>query len=92
MLGDNAYDGGFDSEYQNAVFDNMYDDLLMNTPLFPAPGNHDYNNHIPFSPAPAYYNIFTLPSAGQYGGVPWFREVLFLGLQKCAFHFSRFIR
>lgn len=70
MLGDNAYDGGMDNEYQNAVFDNMYDQLLMNTPLFPAPGNHDYNNHIPFSPPPAYYDIFTLPVAGESGGVP----------------------
>lgn len=70
MLGDNAYEGGFDSEYQNAVFNNMYDDLLMNTPLFPAPGNHDYNNSIPFSPPPAYFDIFTLPTQGEAGGVP----------------------
>jgi hypothetical protein len=58
-----------DNEYQNAVFDNMYDQLLMNTPLFPAPGNHDYNNHIPFSPPPAYYDIFSLPAQGESGGL-----------------------
>lgn len=69
MLGDNAYDGGTDSEYQNAVFDNMYDQLLMNTPLFPSPGNHDYNNN-PFSSNPPYYDIFTLPAQGESGGVP----------------------
>lgn len=70
MLGDNAYNSGFDSEYQNAVFQNMYEDILSNTVLWPAPGNHDYNNHIPFSPSPAYYDIFDLPSGGECGGVP----------------------
>ncbi len=69
MLGDNAYDGGSDSEYQNAVFDNMYDQLLMNTPLFPSPGNHDYNNN-PFSSNPPYYDIFSLPAQGESGGLP----------------------
>lgn len=69
LLGDNAYDGGFDAEYQVAMFQNMYESTLTNTALWPAPGNHDYNNHIPFSPAPAYYDIFNLPVAGQSGGV-----------------------
>jgi len=69
MLGDNAYAGGFDSEYQNAVFDNMYDQLLMNTPLFPAPGNHDYNNN-PLSSNPPYYDIFSMPTQGESGGIP----------------------
>jgi hypothetical protein len=70
MLGDNAYDGGFDSEYQVGVFGNMYESILTRTVLWPTPGNHDYNNHIPFSPDPAYYDIFTLPAAGQAGGIP----------------------
>jgi acid phosphatase type 7 len=70
MLGDNAYQSGFDREYQTGVFENMYEDILENTVLWPAPGNHDYNNHLPFSPKPAYYDIFTLPAQGEAGGVP----------------------
>lgn len=68
--GDNAYDGGFDSEYQNNVFTNStYENELKKFVVWPAPGNHDYNNNIPFSPSPAYYNIFTLPTAAEAGGV-----------------------
>ena len=62
-LGDNAYESGFDSEYQSNVFtNNVYENVLKNTVVWPAPGNHDYNNHLPFSPSPAYYDIFTLPT------------------------------
>lgn len=69
-LGDNAYDGGFDSEYQNNVFtNNTYEQELKKFVVWPAPGNHDYNNHIPFSPSPAYYDIFTLPKSAEAGGV-----------------------
>ena len=70
-LGDNAYDGGFNSEYQSNVFsNNTYENQLKNTVVWPAAGNHDYNNHIPFSPSPAYLDIFSLPSNGECGGVP----------------------
>lgn len=74
MLGDNAYGNGTNDGnqacYQTGVFQNMYENILKNTVLWPAPGNHDYNNHIPFSSAPAYYDIFTLPVNGEAGGVP----------------------
>jgi hypothetical protein len=60
MLGDNAYDDGTDAEYQDAVFE-MYPSVLRNTVLWPTRGNHD---------GPQYYNIFTLPTAGQCGGIP----------------------
>jgi hypothetical protein len=69
-LGDNAYEGGKDNEYQDNVFTNEYENIMKNTVTWPSPGNHDYNNHIPFSPAPAYYNIFSLPTNGEAGGVP----------------------
>jgi acid phosphatase type 7 len=70
-LGDNAYNGGFNSEYQSNVFsNNTYENQLKNTVVWPAAGNHDYNNHIPFSPSPAYLDIFSLPSNGECGGVP----------------------
>jgi acid phosphatase type 7 len=74
MLGDNAYGSGIDDgtqeHYQNGVFENMYEPILQNTVLWPATGNHDYNNHIPFSPSPAYFDIFTLPMYGEAGGLP----------------------
>jgi hypothetical protein len=65
MLGDNAYNTGLDTEYQAAVFD-TYPQLLRNTILWPTRGNHDVlhagaNND--------YYEIFTLPTAGEAGGV-----------------------
>jgi len=65
MLGDNAYNVGTDAEYQLAVFD-TYPDLLRNTVLWPTFGNHDWYTE---SGAP-YFSIFTLPTAGQSGGVP----------------------
>lgn len=72
MLGDNAYDNGSDNNYQSAVFQNMYETILRNSVLYPAPGNHDYGN---FglgggSLGVAYYNIFTLPNNAQAGGYP----------------------
>lgn len=69
-LGDNAYEGGKDNEYQDNVFTNEYENIMKNTVVWPTPGNHDYNNHIPFSPSPAYYDIFTLPKNAEAGGVP----------------------
>lgn len=70
LLGDNAYQSGFDSEYQDNFFGNKYNEIFENTVIWPAPGNHDYNNHIPFSPSPAYFDIFNCPTNGECGGVP----------------------
>lgn len=70
LLGDNAYQSGFDSDYQTNFFGNKYNEIFENTVIWPAPGNHDYNNHIPFSPDPAYYEIFNTPANGECGGVP----------------------
>ena len=69
MLGDNAYTYGLDSEYQAAVF-NMYPTLLRQTALWPTLGNHETDqNHTPVATTP-YLSIFTLPTAGEAGGVP----------------------
>ena len=70
LLGDNAYQSGFDNEYQDNFFANKYNEIFENTVIWPAPGNHDYNNHIPFSPSPAYFDIFNCPTNGESGGVP----------------------
>lgn len=69
LLGDNAYQSGFDGDYQDNFFDNKYNEIFENSVIWPAPGNHDYNNHIPFSPDPAYYDIFNCPTNGECGGV-----------------------
>jgi hypothetical protein len=65
MLGDNAYEGGTDAEYQTAVFD-VYGSLLSRRVVWPTRGNHDVvyagaNND--------YYDIFTLPTLGECGGL-----------------------
>jgi Calcineurin-like phosphoesterase/Purple acid Phosphatase, N-terminal domain/Secretion system C-terminal sorting domain/Periplasmic copper-binding protein (NosD) len=56
FLGDNAYNNGTDAEYQSALFENMYEDMLQNTVSYSCIGNHENN----ISSVP-YYDIFTLP-------------------------------
>jgi hypothetical protein len=67
-LGDNAYTSGKDAEYQGSIFQ-AYDAMLRKSVLWPSLGNHDAgsaNSPIQFG---VYYDIFTLPSQGQAGGV-----------------------
>jgi hypothetical protein len=73
LVGDNAYNSGTDGEYQTGFFNAYQGNILKNHMLFPAPGNHDYENgssarqndhNIP------YYSIFTMPQNGESGGVP----------------------
>lgn len=68
MLGDNAYDDGLDSEYQAAVFD-MYPMLLRSTPLWTTLGNHDGHTADSATESGPYYDNFTLPRAGEAGGL-----------------------
>ncbi len=71
LLGDNAYNSGTDAEFQNGFYNAYSSTILKNHFLFPAPGNHDYyfsgtaqnDKNMP------YYDMFTLPSAGQCGGL-----------------------
>ncbi|MFN0058763.1 MAG: metallophosphoesterase [Planctomycetota bacterium] len=69
MLGDNAYDAGNDSDYQAAVFD-MYPSLLRTVPLWPTLGNHDGRTTSSLAGTGPYFEIFTLPTAGEVGGLP----------------------
>lgn len=64
MLGDNAYNSGLDSEYQAAVF-NQYARILRQSVLWPTIGNHDAGGPTPYP----YFAMFTLPAAGEAGGV-----------------------
>lgn len=73
LLGDNAYSSGTDAEYQAEFFNIYKDKFLKQSPLFPAPGNHDYSNgsstaqndhNVP------YYKVFSMPVNAETGGVP----------------------
>jgi Calcineurin-like phosphoesterase/CARDB/Calx-beta domain len=68
MLGDNAYQTGTDSEYQAAVFD-MYPTLLRQTVLWPTFGNHDAYSADSATQTGPYFDIFTLPTQGEAGGI-----------------------
>jgi hypothetical protein len=69
MLGDNAYNSGTGPEYQAAVFD-MYPMTLQRTPLWPTLGNHDSSSADSPTQSGVYYTVFTLPTAGEAGGLP----------------------
>ncbi len=68
QLGDNAYNSGTDAEYQTAVF-NMYSNLLPRAVTWPTVGNHDTAQSTAFVDTYPYFSIFTLPMAGEAGGV-----------------------
>ncbi len=71
LLGDNAYNDGTDAEYQTNFFNVYQGSLSKNHVLWPSPGNHDYANRADRQAdhQVPYYDIFTLPSMGQAGGV-----------------------
>ncbi len=67
-LGDNAYPDGTDIEYQNGFFD-MYPEILRQTPVFPSIGNHDGRSSTSTNQSGPYFDIFSLPTASECGGV-----------------------
>lgn len=69
MLGDNAYPDGTIEEYQNAVF-NQYPKMLKQSTLWPAMGNHDNRSAKVETGTGGYYDLFTMPTNGEAGGVP----------------------
>lgn len=66
MLGDNAYTAGLDAEYQAGCF-GLYAQAMRHWPLYSTRGNHDL---LYAGAGNDYYDHFTLPSAGEAGGVP----------------------
>lgn len=70
LLGDNAYQAGTDAEYQSGFFNIYKQKFLKQSPLYPCPGNHDYANDAQrqVDHAVPYYNLFTVPVAGEAGG------------------------
>ena len=69
LLGDNAYTNGTDAEYTSGFFTPFQGNIMKNHKLYPAPGNHDYYGATQTSRTHAYYQNFTIPTAGQLGGV-----------------------
>lgn len=69
FLGDNAYDDGTDSEYQTALFQNMYEEKLQNTVAWSCLGNHDGHSANSDAQTGPYYDIFTFPKNAECGGV-----------------------
>jgi acid phosphatase type 7 len=72
LLGDNAYSFGYETEYQSNFFNHYKDTFMKKSPLFPTPGNHDYNNDnfdrqndhkVP------YYDVFSMPTNAEAGGL-----------------------
>jgi len=66
LLGDNAYNAGTDAEYQAGLFD-QYPLTLSRSPLWSTRGNHDL---VYAGVDNDYYDLFTLPVAGESGGLP----------------------
>jgi 3',5'-cyclic AMP phosphodiesterase CpdA len=76
LLGDNAYNDGTDVEFQAKFFNVYKDNLLKNSPVYPAPGNHDYHDidfgsdYAQTNHNTAYFQNFTMPIDGEAGGIP----------------------
>jgi PKD repeat protein len=68
MLGDNAMATGIDSQHQTKLFD-IYHEMLRKSVLWPTLGNHDGATASSPDQTGPYYEIFTLPTAGEAGGV-----------------------
>eukprot|EP00854_Cymbomonas_tetramitiformis_P027436 gene27436-33817_t len=66
VLGDLAYDGGYEAEMDTSFF-GSYQDLMSWIPFWTALGNHDVFNGL--DPYP-YYQLLTLPTEGEAGGHP----------------------
>jgi hypothetical protein len=69
FLGDNAYTDGLDTEYQLAIFQNMYGEKLKNSISWSCLGNHDGHSANSNAQSGPYYDIFTFPKQGECGGV-----------------------
>ena len=66
MLGDNAYSAGADADYTNGLF-TPYAAFLRTHVLWPTRGNHDI---LYAGTANDYYDLFTMPTAAEAGGLP----------------------
>ncbi len=70
VLGDNAYSDGKQSEFQDAFFEDMYEDIINKIVVWPTLGNHDASSASSADESGPYYDIFTLPKNAEAGGFP----------------------
>ncbi len=68
LLGDNAYNSGTDAEFQTNLFD-AHAQLLRRTFVWPTIGNHDAALSALLPDDIAYFQIFSLPTKREVGGV-----------------------
>jgi len=68
QLGDNAYNSGQDLEFQKAMFD-MFPTMLRKTVFWSCLGNHETAQATAFVDSYPYFDIYTLPTAGECGGI-----------------------
>jgi len=69
LLGDNAYSSGTDVQYQGALFEDMYEEKLINSVAWSCPGNHDIHSSNSSTQTGPYYDIFSFPKSGESGGL-----------------------
>ncbi|MES2763080.1 MAG: metallophosphoesterase [Bacteroidota bacterium] len=73
LLGDNAYEGGFQNEYQLGFFNPFKTNFILNQScIYPSPGNHDYANDatLAMTHAIPYYDVFDRnPQNAELGGL-----------------------
>lgn len=69
MLGDNAYFSATDAEYQTAVF-GQYPAFLRTVAPWGCLGNHEGASANGLTQTGPYFDVFTLPTNGEAGGVP----------------------
>ncbi len=67
-VGDMAYSDGTDQEFQDRFFA-MYQNILRNTPTYPAIGNHEGGASDSLTATGPYYDAYVLPTQAQVGGV-----------------------
>ncbi|MDH3652179.1 MAG: metallophosphoesterase, partial [Saprospiraceae bacterium] len=77
FLGDNAYNDGTDTEYQFALFENMYEDKLKNSISWSCLGNHDGHSANSSTQSGPYYEIFSFPTQAESGGTASFTEAYY---------------
>jgi len=68
QLGDNAYNSGLDAEFQKAMFE-MYPTMLRKTVFWSCLGNHETAQATAFVDTYPYFDLYTLPTVGESGGV-----------------------
>lgn len=68
LLGDNAYTSATDAEYQTALFE-QYPGFVRTVAPWACLGNHEGFSANGITQTGPYYDVFTLPTGGEAGGV-----------------------